>query len=213
MTSSVIITCTYPFTADDNHLQKSTILSSARCHSTGYYDINLSFTNFVRKIDQKSYRINFCVIRLLYQVSAHNLITHLISFEELSYVDCQNVAQIFNKDQSIHFTNKPFRVVEIIGIRKDAIHEPRPDHQLGFFCVCDKMLFQICTHLTINELIFHWAQCWSVSTRWSKVDHCEIWSFVKCGFLPSSCISQFVIMEIIYRHYKLKIEHFSHSLR
>ena len=153
---------------------------------------------------------NFCVIRLLYQVSAHNLITHLISFEELSYVDCQNVAQIFNKDQSIHFTNKPFRVVEIIGIRKDAIHEPRPDHQLGFFFVCDKMLFQICTHLTINELIFHWAQCWSVSTRWSKVDHCEIWSFVKCGFLPSSCISQFVIMEIIYRHYKLKIEHFSH---
>ena len=29
VTSSVIVTCTYRFTADDNHLQKSTILSSA----------------------------------------------------------------------------------------------------------------------------------------------------------------------------------------
>ena len=81
-----------------------------------------------------------------------------------------------------------------------------------FVCVCDKMLFQICTYLTINELIFHWSQSCSISTRWSKVDHCEIWSFVKCGFLPSSCISQFVIMEIIDKHYKLRIEHFSHSL-
>ena len=36
---------------------------------------------------------NFCVKRLLYQISAHNLITHFISFEELSYVDCQNVVQ------------------------------------------------------------------------------------------------------------------------
>ena len=153
---------------------------------------------------------NFCVIRLLYQVSAHNPIIHFISFEELSYVDCQNVAQYKIKISQfwIHFTNKPSRVVEIIGIRKDAIHEPIPGHQLSFF-VCDKMLFQICTYLTINELIFHWAQCWSVPTRWSKVDHCEIWSFVKCGFLPSSCISQFVIMEIIY---KLRIKHFSQSL-
>ena len=69
------------------------------------------------------------------------------------------------------------------------------------------MRFQICTYLTINELIFHWAQCWSVSARRSRVDHCEIWSFVKGGFLPSSCISQFVIMEIIYKHCKLRIEH------
>ena len=66
---------------------------------------------------------------------------------------------IYHKDQSIHFTNKPSRVVEIIGIRKDAIHEPKPGHQLFF--VCDKMLFQICTYLTINELIFHWAQ-WNI---------------------------------------------------
>ena len=73
------------------------------------------------------------------------------------------------------------------------------------------MRFKICTYLSINELIFHWAQCWSISTRRSKVDHCEIWSFVKRGFLPSSFISQFVIMEIKYKHCKLRIEHFSHS--
>ena len=36
--SSVIITCTNPFTADDNHLQKSTIhvLSSVICRYTGH---------------------------------------------------------------------------------------------------------------------------------------------------------------------------------
>ena len=88
VSSSVMITCTYPFTADDNHLQKSTIVSSTRCHSTGYHDINPSFTNFVWKIIW-----NFCVIRWLYQVSVHNLMIHFISFEELSYIDCQNVAQ------------------------------------------------------------------------------------------------------------------------
>ena len=37
---------------------------------------------------------------------------------------------MYNKDQSIFFTNKPSRVVEIIGIRNDAIHEPIPGHQL-----------------------------------------------------------------------------------
>ena len=39
---------------------------------------------------------------------------------------------ICNKDQSIHFTNKPSRVVEIIGIRNDAIHEPIHGHLLIF---------------------------------------------------------------------------------
>ena len=41
---------------------------------------------------------------------------------------------LLNKDQSRHFTNKPPRVVEIIGIRNDAIHEPIPGHQF-FLCV------------------------------------------------------------------------------
>ena len=34
--SSFVITCTYPFTTDDNHRQKSTILSSVICHYTGH---------------------------------------------------------------------------------------------------------------------------------------------------------------------------------
>ena len=55
-------------------------------------NINPSFTNFVGKIDQEI-TWNFCVVRLLYPVSAHNLIIHFIPFEELSYIDCQDVAQ------------------------------------------------------------------------------------------------------------------------
>ena len=35
-------------------------------------------------------------------------------------------------------------------------------------------------------------------TRRSKVNHSEIGSFFKCGFLPPSCISQFVTMVFIY---------------
>ena len=96
------------------------------------HDINPSFTNFVRKIDQEIIW-DFCVIKLLYPLSAHNLIIHFISFEELSCVDCQNVAQYTIKTSQYFFTNKPSRVIEIIGIRKDAIHEPIPGHQLIFF--------------------------------------------------------------------------------
>ena len=36
VTSSVMITCIYTFTADDNHLQTSTILNSAVSHYTGH---------------------------------------------------------------------------------------------------------------------------------------------------------------------------------
>ena len=141
------------------------------------HDINSNFTNFVRKIDQDIIW-NFCVIRLLYSVSAHNLKIHFIWLKELSYVDCQNGDQYTIKASQYILRINPLGVVEIIGFRNDAIHEPLPGHQLIFFY--DKMWFQICAYLTINELI-HWAQCWSVSTRRSKVDHCDIWSFVNCG--------------------------------
>ena len=56
------------------------------------HDINSNFSNFVRKIDQEIVW-NFCVIRLLYSVSAHNLMIYSISFKESFYVDCQNGAQ------------------------------------------------------------------------------------------------------------------------
>ena len=132
MTSSVIITCTYPFTADDNNLQKSTILSSAICHYTGHQDMTSTQVSPIlsEKLTRTEIIWNFCVIRLLYPASAHNLIIYFISFEELSYVDCQNVAQYTIKTSQIHFTDKPCRVVEILGIRNDAIHEPIPGHQL-----------------------------------------------------------------------------------
>ena len=175
MTSSVIVTCTYPFTADDNHLQKSTIMSSAMSlYRSPGHDINPSFTNFVKKNDQEI-TSNFCVhyaggprrppppqlefrrsrdlahasiplaqtpwgltgrawlqagaqqaviavvpsfnslgidcrnvVRLLYPVFAHNLIMiHFISFEELCYVDCQDVAQytLLFKSNGIFFCN------------------------------------------------------------------------------------------------------------
>ena len=57
VTSSVIVTCTYPFTADDNHLQKSTIMSSAMSlYRSPGHDINPSFTDFVQKMTKKSHR-------------------------------------------------------------------------------------------------------------------------------------------------------------
>ena len=84
---------------------------------------------FVRKIDQE-FIWDFCVIMLLYPVFAHNLIKHFISFEELSCVDCQKVVQCTIKNSQYVFTNKPSRVIEIIGIQNDAIHEPEPGHQL-----------------------------------------------------------------------------------
>ena len=34
--SNVVITCTYPFTTDDDYLHKSTILSSVICHYTSH---------------------------------------------------------------------------------------------------------------------------------------------------------------------------------
>ena len=132
MTSSVIVTCTYPFTADDNHLQKSKILSSAMSlYRSSAHDINPSFTNFVRKIDWEI-TWNFCVVRLLYPVSAHNQIIHFISFERVILRRLSGCCSIYNKNQSIHFTNIPSRLIEIIGMRNDAIHEPIPGHQLIF---------------------------------------------------------------------------------
>ena len=57
--SSVIITCTFPFTVDNDDLKKSTILSSVICHFIQVirrHDINPSLTNFVRRnLTVKSY--------------------------------------------------------------------------------------------------------------------------------------------------------------
>ena len=71
--STVMVTCTYLFNVDNNHLQKSTILSSGIYRYTvlSSHYINLSLTNCVRKFDHEII-LNFCVLRLLYYTSAHN---------------------------------------------------------------------------------------------------------------------------------------------
>ena len=102
---------------------------------------------------------NFCVIRRLYQVSVHNLMIHFISFEELSYVDCQNVAQYTIKTSQYILRIKPSCVVEIIGIRNDAIHKPIPGHQL--FCVCVCVFVCVC----VTKCCFKSVHIWP-STSW-----------------------------------------------
>ena len=126
------------------------------------YVINPSFTNFVRKIDQEIIW-NLCDIRLLNPVSAHNLIIHLISFEELSYVDCQNVAQYAIKASQYN-------------LRINPIHEPIPGHQLIFVTKCCFRSVHIWPltswyFIGLNAGAFpHDDQMW--------MDHCEICSFV-----------------------------------
>ena len=57
---------------------------------------------------------------ILYSVSAHNLMIHFLSFEELSNVDCQDVAQ-YKASQYILRINT-LGMVEIIGFPNNAIH-------------------------------------------------------------------------------------------
>ena len=118
-------------------------------------------------------------------------------------VDCQNFIPYTIK--ASHLTNDHSRMVEIIGIRNYApFHDPMPGHQLNILwqnAVSDLCLFH---HQQVN------ISLGSILERFipqSKVDHSEIWSFVKCGFLPSSCISQFANTEIIC---KLRIEDIGH---
>ena len=92
----------------------------------------------------------------------------------------------------------------------DAFHEPILGHQLNIlwqYAVSDLYIFGYqWVNISLGSILERFA--WR-----SKVDNSEILIFVKCGFLPSSCISQFVIMEIIYKHCHLRIEDLSHSLR
>ena len=136
---------------------------------------------------------------------------HIISLELKFYVDCQNGIQ-YTVKAIYDLTNDPSRMVEIIGIRNDAFHELVPGHLpsiLWQYAVSDLYIFDHQRdNISSGSMLlgaFHTA-------RRPKVDHFAIWSFVKCGFLPFSCFSQFVIMEIIYSHCKLRIEDVSRSL-
>ena len=132
------------------------------------YGMNLSFTNFVRKNWPGNH------MGLL----RYKAIPGLCSKSDNTFyiIWLSECCSIYNQDQSIHFTNKPSREVEIIGIRNDAVDEPIPGHQLFF---CDKMLFHICTYLTINKLIFYWAQCLSDSTP-VTINGGSLWDLKLC---------------------------------
>ena len=72
-------------------------------------------------------------------------------------------------------------------IPSDTFHEPILGHQLNILgqnAISDLYIFD---HKRVDISLGSMLERF---TRQSKVDHSEIWSFVKCGFLPSSCISQ-----------------------
>ena len=106
---------------------------------------------------------------------------------------------IHNKIQSWHLTNDHSRMVEIIGIQNYAFTQCL-GHQLNILwqnAISDLYIFD---HPRVNIFLGSILECFIPQ---SKVDHSEIWSFVKCGFLTSSCISQFANMAIMC---KLQIE-------
>ena len=119
------------------------------------------------------------------------------------------LCSIHNKSQSWHLRNDHSRMVESNDIRNCAFHDPMSGHQLNILwqnAVSDLYIFD---HQRVNISLS------SILERFipqSKVDHFDIWSFVKCGFLPSSCISQFGNNEIICKQCKLRVEAISHSL-
>ena len=120
-----------------------------------------------------------------------------------------NFYSIHNKIQPWHLTNDHTRMVEIIGIQNYAFHDPMPRASTKYFvanAISDLYIFD---HPQVN------ISLGSILERLipqSKVDHSEIWSFVKCGFLPSSCISQFANMAFICKQCTLRIEDISHSV-
>ena len=158
------------------------------------HDINPSLTNFVRKFHREIIW-NFCFIRLLQQASAHNAF-HIICRAILSMLS--KYYSLHNKGQSWYLTNNLSHRVEIIDIRNDVFHEPIPGHKLNI--LWQNAFSDLCTfdhqwvNISLGSMLEH-------LTRPSKVDHSDIWGFVKCGFLSSSCtkVSHFVIMEIIHK--------------
>ena len=149
--------------------------------STHY--INPSLVIFFWKFDREIIW-KFCVLLGCYSLAL--LMTHFISFE------VQRRLSFF--PYTIKASHDHSRMVEIIGIRNYALHDTKPGHQLNVLwqnVVSDLYMFD---HQRVN------ISLGSILERFipqSKVDHSEIWSFVKCGFLSSSCISQFANMEII----------------
>ena len=182
--SSVVITFTCPFTTDDDHLQKWTILSSVICRYTSHQPIwhQPEFDQFCPKILLWNYMDVLC-----YKASNHRTF-YIIWIAVLHrFAKCYS---IHNKDRSWYLTNDPFHMVEIIGIRNDAFHDSIPGHQL-------KLLWRnAVSDLYINEFFFLVLKDGAFHT---PIKYGSIWDLKLCQMrgLPFSCISQFVIMEII----------------
>ena len=83
----------------------------------------------------------------------------------------------------------------VIDIRNYAFHEPIADHQLNILWQNLVSDLYIVDHQRVNISLGAMLESW---TQRSNVDHSEIWSFVKCGLLPSTFIAQFVNTDIIY---------------
>ena len=170
--SSFVITCTYLFTTDDNHLQKSSILSSVICVIAVIISTQV-WSFFFSELD-RGIMWKFC-IKGCYSLAL--LITHFISFAVQRRL--LKFHSIHNKSQSWHLTNHS-SMVEIISIRNYAFHDPMPDDQLNILwqiAVSDLYIFD---HQRVN------ISLGSILERFipqSKVDHSELWRFVKCGFI------------------------------
>ena len=148
------------------------------------HDINPSWTNFVRKF-HRVITWNFCFAHNRFYIICSAILRRLSKYNSLH-----------NKGQSWHLTNDHSHMVEIIGIRNHAFHESIPGHKLNILwqnAVSDLYIFghqwvNISSGLMLEHLT--WP---------SKMINCDIWGFVKCRFLSSSCVSHFVIMEIIHK--------------
>ena len=117
---------------------------------------------------------------------------------------------IYNKDQSIHVTNKPSRAVEISGIRKDAIHEPIPSHQL-FLCVWQNAvtILYIFDHQRVNISLGSMLERFHTMIKGES-----LWDQKLCEMRVLAIKLYFTVCDHgdHIQHYKLKIEHFGHSL-
>ena len=137
------------------------------------------------------------------------LITHFISFEVQRRLS--KFYSTHNKSQSWHLTNDHSCMVEIIGIRNYAFHDPMPGHQLNI-----NVLWR--NAVSAMYIIIWPSVSWYFLGLDSGAFHTAIkggslWDlkFCKCGLLSSRCISQFANMEIICKQCKLRIEDICHS--
>ena len=156
--------------------------------------INPSLKNSVQQINCEIIW-NSCAIRLLYHSTAYNSLHIIWSAILCRLSKCYSIP---SKGFSLHSTNDPSRMIEIIGFWNDAFYEPTPGHQLNI--LRQNAVSDLYIYLIINEILSPWTRCGPFHTTITGG------LLVKWGILPSDCISQFPIMEIIYKYCKPRIK-------